>query len=99
MLRRFSLSLTLLAAAMTLTGCGSNDGYRFPVYPTAGTVMYKGQPLKKAFVRFHPTDPAALKIPDGQKGLPLSLTTETEKDGAFALSTYLAGDGIPAGDY
>jgi hypothetical protein len=50
-------------------------------------------------VRFHPTDPATVKIPDGKEGMPVVLTTETEEDGKFALSTYLADDGVPAGDY
>ena len=55
------------------------EGFRFAVHPADGTVLHKGRPVPKAFVRFHPTDPATVKIPDGRKGLPVMLTTETER--------------------
>jgi len=99
MLRR-SLPCGLLAlAALIMPGCGEDEGHRFPVHPTGGKVTLGGKPVAKAIVRFHPTDPATVKIPDGKQGLPVVLTTETDADGAFTLSTYLADDGIPAGDY
>lgn len=99
MLRRSMLFASMALIALAAAGCGGDGGYRFPVHPAAGKVMRGGKPVPKAIVRFHPTDPATVKIPDGQEGPPVVLTTETDEDGAFVMSTYLADDGIPAGDY
>ena len=92
---------TMLAlVALVIPACREGgDDFRFTVHPADGTVLYKGKPFPKAFVRFHPTDPATVKVPDGKEGMPVVLTTETGEDGKFALSTYLADDGVPAGDY
>jgi hypothetical protein len=72
--------------------CGET---RKPVYPTRGKVVDKsGAPAAGVLVIFTPldeTDPA--KWP---QGFPRATT---EKDGAFVLTTYDAGDGIPAGQY
>jgi hypothetical protein len=97
---RLSSPCGLLAAiALTLPGCGGDEGFRFPVHPTGGKVLRTGKPLARAIVRFHPTDPTTIKIPDGRQGPPLVLTTTTDAEGAFALSTYLADDGVPLGEY
>lgn len=88
--------LALLIAA----GCGGRDAeYRFDVHPVSGTVQYQGKPLPGAIVRFHAKDPAKVTVPAGQEGPPVMLTTETNPDGTFTMSTYVADDGIPAGDY
>ena len=90
----------LAAVALLIPACGeSDDDFRFPVHPAGGTVFHQGKPVPGAVVRFHPTDPATVNIPDGKEGMPVLLTTETSEDGSFALSTYLADDGVPAGDY
>lgn len=99
MLRRLLPCGLLALAALMTSGCGGDGGYRFTVYPASGKVTQKGKPVPKAIVRFHPKDPATTKVPDGQQGPPVSLTTETDEKGEFALSTYLADDGVPAGDY
>lgn len=82
-----------------LSGCGESAGYRFAVQPTSGEVVYKGKPVAKAIVRFHPTDPKVVTPPEGQEGPPVMLTCETDEQGKFVMSTYVADDGIPAGDY
>jgi hypothetical protein len=80
-------------------GCGT-DEFRHAVYPAGGMVRSQGQPVADAVVRFHPVDPNVVKIPEGRQGYPIANpTTETSADGTFRLSTYLADDGVPAGDY
>lgn len=89
------VSWTLLGA-----GCGRGPKeFRFAVHPASGTVTFKGKPLGGAIVRFHPGDPSKVTVPEGEEGPPVLLTTETNPDGTFSMSTYLADDGIPAGDY
>ena len=100
MSRHSTILITLAMFALVIPGCGEGgDDFRFEVHPSDGMVLYQGKPVPRAIVRFHPTDPATVKIPDGEEGMPVVLTTETEEDGKFALSTYLADDGVPAGDY
>lgn len=96
MLRRFAL---LLLVAPAFAGCGEDLGYMLPVHPTAGKIASKGQPVKNAIVRFHPVDPKSVEIPAGKKGPIIVLTTSTNADGEFVMSTYYTGDGIPAGTY
>lgn len=93
--------LLITLVALTLAGCGASDAdnYRFPVHPVSGKVSYKAAPVGKAVVRFHPETPDLLKMPEGKTGPAVLLTTETNPDGTFAMSTYLADDGLPAGDY
>lgn len=99
-MRRRSTRFGLMALiALAISGCGGDEGYRFTVYPTAGKVTRKGQPVPKAMIRFHPVNPDLVKVPDGKPGSPPSLTTETEADGSFIVSSYYADDGMPAGDY
>src|SRR5690349_3980040 len=94
------LVTSLAAVALTVGACRDDSkDYRFPVYPTEGKVVHKGQPVTRAIVRFHPTDPSALKFPEGKEGPTVMLTTETDQQGEFKASTYLADDGLPAGDY
>jgi hypothetical protein len=39
-------------------------------------------------------------IPEGHQGYPIANpSTETDADGAFVMSTYMADDGVPAGKY
>ena len=100
-MRRSLDSRALLAVvALAFAGCGDDWGQRLPVHPADGKVVAAdGSPVPKAIVRFHPKDPAAIKPPEGEEGPPILLTTETDDEGHFALSSYLANDGVPAGDY
>jgi hypothetical protein len=96
MLPRFAL---LLLIAPAFAGCGEDLGYMLPVHPTAGKIASKGRPVKNAIVRFHPVDPKSVELPAGKKGPIIVLTTSTNADGEFVMSTYYTGDGIPAGTY
>ncbi|MFO0845021.1 MAG: hypothetical protein U0797_21965, partial [Gemmataceae bacterium] len=62
-----------------------------PVFPVKGSVLVGGKPAEKAQVIFHPVNDADPKAPRA--------TGEVAADGSFSLSTYTAGDGVPAGEY
>jgi hypothetical protein len=88
--------LTLLAAASFLPlGCGDRTP-RIPVFPTGGTVLSAGRPAANAIIVFHPVGPTA--TPAGGQEI-ASSATETDEEGRYRLTTYMADDGAPAGDY
>jgi hypothetical protein len=75
------------AAALLLAGCGGATGPR--AVPAGGTVIYLGKPLEQGTIVFFPVDDARMQTtPNGEI-----------KDGKFSLSTYVSGDGAPAGEY
>jgi hypothetical protein len=65
---------------------------RRPVYPVRGTVLFEGSPAPNAVVTFHLTNPDTKRFTRAGDAM-------AEADGAFALSTYVANDGGPAGEY
>ena len=82
-----------------IAGCGKNE-FRHKVYPAGGKITKDGKPLANAMITFHPVDPSIIKLPEGQTGIEIAKpTTTTDDNGDFALSTYFAKDGAPAGDY
>lgn len=98
-----SQSLTLMMFGILpaiMLGCGGPDEFRHSVYPAGGVVTKAGTPVANATVIFHPVDPKTIQLPTGRKGIEIAKpTTTTDKDGKFDLSTYLAKDGAPAGEY
>jgi hypothetical protein len=97
---RATVGALFAAVLLVVPACGGGDKqHRFEVHPASGEVRFGGKPLPGAFVRFHPVDPATVAIPEGKEGQPPMLTTETDRDGKFTMSTYLTDDGVPAGDY
>jgi hypothetical protein len=60
-----------------------------PVFPVRGLVLVRGAPAAQARVTFHSVD-------TGETARPSAVV---ETDGSFQLSTYLARDGAPAGEY
>jgi hypothetical protein len=88
--RKFVL-LVMSASLVAGIGCsGGGDKWtkaRPPVYKASGTVMYKGKPLEKALVLYHPNN--GEHSPYG----------ETDADGKFLLTTFDEHDGGPAGSY
>jgi hypothetical protein len=83
-LRIAAASVLLCAVA----GCG-ND--RKPTYPVRAEVYVDGKPAHELQVYFHPAEGA-------EKG-GRSLYGMTDEHGVFTLNTYVAGDGVPAGEY
>ena len=89
--RRRFLQLVLAAMpAVVVFGCGRPQTDTVHVYPTQGVITYRGRAIPGAFVTLHPKS----RIP----GAPNPRAT-VMPDGTFALSTYNAADGAPAGDY
>jgi hypothetical protein len=72
-----------------LVGCSGET--RLPVVPVQGLVSYQGKPLANALVVMHPVD----------KSNPAATTcrASTKSDGTFEVTTYLANDGAPVGEY
>ncbi|QDV32479.1 carboxypeptidase-like regulatory domain-containing protein [Tautonia plasticadhaerens] len=82
-----------LLAAMLLAGCGEGPGAgRLAVFPAGGSVLVRGEPAEGARVMLHPADP-------GVAAAGLFPHSTADASGAFALTTYEAGDGAPAGRY
>lgn len=78
----------LWLACLTLGGCGSRlPSDAQPVYPVRGTATFQGQPMRGAIVTFHAVNSR------------LTARGAADLSGAFTLTTYLADDGAPAGDY
>ncbi|MCI0682696.1 MAG: hypothetical protein L0Y71_11375 [Gemmataceae bacterium] len=87
--------LTLALAALTCASCGSGTT-RQKTYPVAGKVLWKSDktPAINALVVFRPTGDA--KPEAWPEGFPRGTVGA---DGSFKLTSYVAGDGAPAGEY
>jgi hypothetical protein len=79
----------LTLAMALLPACSRNQ--RKPVFPVRGQVFFQGKPAKELFVYFRPADK---NDPD-----PIIAFGQVDDKGRFTLSTYVANDGAPAGDY
>ncbi len=62
---------------------------RLPTFPVQGRIMFDGKPVAGAVVTLHSEVRGTRGRPDGW----------TDQNGNFAVSTYRANDGAPAGDY
>ena len=65
---------------------------RKPTQPVQGKVSWKGAPLPGAKVAFFLVD-------QGGKAFPYMGDAFSEADGTFTISTYVANDGAPVGEY
>jgi len=79
-----------LAAVGLLLGCGERADLP-PLFPVQGLVRKAGKPLAGAMVTLHPR---AASVEHTQKPIAYS-----DANGQFAMSSYSAGDGAPAGEY
>ncbi len=82
-------SFVLLSLVAAIPACGPS---RRSVFPVKGRVVDNaGKPVVGATVLFHPTatDPEDPNIP----------TAHVDETGAYSLTTYVEGDGAPAGEY
>lgn len=87
-MRLVRLLVLVLVVAVLPMGCDDND--RIEVYPITGKVTINGQPAEGMAIRFVPTsdDPMALKP-----------TATTDAQGNLVVTSYVTGDGAPAGEY
>ncbi len=67
------------------SGCGGDS--RPPTYRVTGKVTWKGQPVQKASLIF---------VPESQGE---SASAETDAQGMYSLTTFVAGDGARSGNY
>jgi hypothetical protein len=83
-----ALTIALVVLLPFLAGCGSG---RLATYPVKGKVLVDGEPAQGVHVAFYPKDTGGHSpyIPSGQ----------TDENGEFVLSTFITGDGAPAGEY
>lgn len=69
-------------------GCSSNSDSRYPpTYVVEGKITFRGEPVEGATILFNRTDQAR-----GAVG-------ESDAKGTYRLTTYVLGDGAPAGEY
>jgi len=106
-LRARSRSLLLLAIVIGLIGCKEERdfGERVKTYPVTGSITVDGQPVGGLKVMAHSTTPKVKTKPKADDTaapsvyVPSGLSAFTDKEGHFEISTYVKGDGIPAGEY
>jgi hypothetical protein len=89
--RRRTLFLLGFVLGMVLLVPSCTRSRRKPVYPVRGQVLVQGKPAAELFVYFRPADEAD---PD-----PIIAYGQVDAAGSFELSTYVAKDGAPAGEY
>jgi hypothetical protein len=89
-LLRRGLPLGVLLGALSLAGC-KKELPKQQTYPTRGTVMWNGEPVRFALIRLVPADSSAGQPADGF----------TDEDGNFTLRTYSNDepDGAAPGTY
>ena len=87
-------------AAAVLVSCAACDGGatagRPKVFPATGMVRYKGKPAGNVIVSLVAADGKEYVEAGGTKYRPRA---QTNLQGEFALSTFDAKDGAPAGEY
>lgn len=88
-MRNCLLTLGLIVAFQFLAGCSGDEkvSKREPVFPVAGKVSYKGQPVSGADVMFFCQEKN------------MSSFARTDEQGKFKLTTYSSFDGAPAGKF
>ncbi|MBM3994414.1 MAG: carboxypeptidase regulatory-like domain-containing protein [Planctomycetes bacterium] len=87
-------AFVLFVAVLFCVSCSREA--RKPVHPARGKVATKkGAALEGVLVILTPVGNAASET-DWPHGFPRATT---DKDGAFVLTTYESGDGIPVGEY
>src|SRR5262245_41265941 len=92
--RRWALGGPLVLVSVLLgavrPGCRKARGW-LETYPVKGAVLVDGKPAKDVMITFHP------KSEVGNR--PYLPTGRTNEGGEFVLSTFVEGDGAPAGEY
>lgn len=84
---------TLLATVLLVGMAGCSKDNRLPVFPVKGTVSVQGIKADNAQLMLHAVDPKSV---EGLATRPMAIAGA---DGTFAVTTYVTGDGAPAGEY
>ena len=98
-MRRFSVFMALLALSAVLPGCGKvSDQERLTTLvpnaqattPVSGQVLVDGEAVKDIWVTLHE---------ENEQPESLQPKAQTDEEGKFKITTYIGGDGAPAGKY
>lgn len=90
---RSVFSVLTLALSIFVAGCGGEEPFRKQTYPVVGKVTVDGKPPGSAVqIECHPASGMDAQHPTVSQ-------TESDPEGNFKISTYAAGDGVPAGEY
>ncbi|RMF43230.1 MAG: carboxypeptidase regulatory-like domain-containing protein [Planctomycetota bacterium] len=81
-----------LSGWVLVVGCNGNDRNWKETVPVTGVITVNGQPAEGVHVTFHPAGGMDQAQPTETKAI-------TDKEGKFAASTYVLGDGAPPGEY
>lgn len=83
----------LLFALALIVGCGGEAPFRKTTSPVKGKITVDGAaPGSEVQVQCHP-------VGGMDQVHPTISQTATDADGNFSVATYVADDGVPAGDY
>jgi hypothetical protein len=103
--RRVSVRLHALVCAfsivfiLALAGCGGgppDNVKRKATHPVTGTLTLNQKPVAGVRITLYPLNEADRGGSHWTQGFPHAITKE---DSTFTVSTYVPGDGAPAGDY
>jgi hypothetical protein len=83
--------MLLALVGLVLTGCRRPPFERVSVYPVSGQLFIRGKPAANAKIQFHSLDDVAIDH--------LRPHAIVEADGSYRLTTFVTGDGAPAGLY
>lgn len=89
--RPFPPAAVVLAAAVLTAVPGCGDG-RLTCHPVRGQLFVGGKPAHGGKVYFFPVSPPS----DPRANCPIG---QVDEAGAFTVTTYVQGDGAPAGEY
>jgi hypothetical protein len=82
--------LIALPLVFLLTGCGTKHGW-LDTYKVKGVVHVDGKPAAGVHLAMHPKT-----VSDKR---PFVCSAESDENGEFAMTTFVTGDGMPAGEY
>lgn len=84
--------LIVLTGGLMTAGCSKpqKGGPRKETFPVTGQVLVDGSPQEGISVYCNPQPGSSVTY---------QLTDKTDSEGRFAISTYVSGDGVPAGTY
>ena len=87
--------VVLVSAVVLAAGCGRDDG-RLPTQPVSGKVTLDGKALPGAEIWLVPADSNA-QVKNAK--MTVRPAAKSNADGTFAVTSYLAADGAPLGEY
>jgi hypothetical protein len=88
-----SVAIALRIAVVLAVAASASCGSKFPrTYSVKGKILVNGQPAKECRITLHRTSGGDLAHPATPSGL-------TDDNGEFQLTSYVANDGAPEGEY